>query len=127
MSVGPSEHGHRESGSASNWATAAAKIKMAGFSHAGQSCISTQRILVHRSIADDFTAALVAHVEALVVGDPMDEATDVSALISTAERDRVELWIKEADAAGATIATGGRRSSDGVLMPTVITGATPGM
>lgn len=110
-----------------DWAAAAAKIKMAGFSHAGQSCISTQRILVHSSIAGDFTAALVAHVEALVVGDPMDEATDVSALISTGERDRVEQWIKEADAAGATIATGGRRQDDGVLLPTVITGATPDM
>jgi acyl-CoA reductase-like NAD-dependent aldehyde dehydrogenase len=110
-----------------DWATAAAKIKVAGFSHAGQSCISTQRVLVHRSIADGFTQALVAHVETLVVGDPNDEATDVSALISTAERDRVEQWIKEADASGATIATGGRRQEDGVLLPTVITGATPDM
>ena len=41
-----------------DWKTAAAKIKVAGFSHAGQSCISTQRVLVHRSIADDFAAAL---------------------------------------------------------------------
>ncbi len=110
-----------------DWATAAAKIKMAGFSHAGQSCISTQRILIHRSIADGFTDALVDHVQSLVVGDPMDEATDVSALISTGERDRVEAWIKEADASGARIATGGRRQADGVLLPTVITGATPDM
>ncbi len=110
-----------------DWATAAAKIKMAGFSHAGQSCISTQRILIHRSIADGFTDALVAHVQSLVVGDPMDEATDVSALISTGERDRVEAWIKEADASGARIATGGRRQADGVLLPTVITDATPDM
>jgi acyl-CoA reductase-like NAD-dependent aldehyde dehydrogenase len=110
-----------------DWATAAAKIKMAGFSHAGQSCISTQRVLVHRSVAGEFTDALVAHVQTLVVGDPMDEATDVSALISTGERDRVEQWIKEADAAGASIATGGQRSADGVLRPTVITGATADM
>ena len=110
-----------------DWATAAAKIKMAGFSHAGQSCISTQRILVHRSIAAEFTESLVAHVNTLVVGDPMDEATDVSALISTGERDRVEAWVREAEVAGATIATGGRRQDDGVLMPTVITGATPEM
>ncbi|MGD9996399.1 MAG: aldehyde dehydrogenase family protein [Ilumatobacteraceae bacterium] len=110
-----------------DWKTAAAKIKVAGFSHAGQSCISTQRILVHTSIAQQFTDALVEHVESLVVGDPMDEATDVSALISTSERDRVEEWIGEAGAAGATIATGGRRSSDDVLLPTVITGATPDM
>ncbi|MEX0848280.1 MAG: aldehyde dehydrogenase family protein [Ilumatobacteraceae bacterium] len=106
-----------------DWVTAAAKIKMAGFSHAGQSCISTQRVLVHRSLEQQFTDALVRHVETLVVGDPMDEATDVSALISTAERDRVEDWIEEAVGQGATVATGGRRQDDGVLMPTVITGA----
>ena len=46
-----------------DWKTAAAKIKVAGFSHAGQSCISTQRVLVHRSIADDFAAELAEHVE----------------------------------------------------------------
>lgn len=110
-----------------DWQAAAAKIKMAGFSHAGQSCISTQRVLVHSSIAAEFTDALVAHVKTLVVGDPMDEATDVSALISTAERDRVEAWVAEAEAEGATIATGGRRQDDGVLMPTVIANATPAM
>ena len=110
-----------------DWKTAAAKIKVAGFSHAGQSCISTQRVLVHRSIADEFTSALVEHVNTLVVGDPMDEATDVSALISTGERDRVAAWIEEAAAQGASVATGGVVGEDGVLRPTVITGATPEM
>jgi acyl-CoA reductase-like NAD-dependent aldehyde dehydrogenase len=110
-----------------DWRTAAAKIKVAGFSHAGQSCISTQRILVHASIAERFTAELVGHVESLVVGDPMDESTDVSALISHGERDRVTSWIAEAVAAGATIATGGSLSDDGVLRPTVLVGATPSM
>jgi acyl-CoA reductase-like NAD-dependent aldehyde dehydrogenase len=110
-----------------DWTTAAAKIKVAGFSHAGQSCISTQRVLVHRSIAEAFTDALVAHVETLVVGDPMDEATDVSALISQSERDRVQAWIDEAAAAGARIVAGGVQQADGVLRPTVIADATPDM
>lgn len=110
-----------------DWRTAAAKIKVAGFSHAGQSCISTQRIYVHASIAADFTAELVRHVESLVVGDPRDEATDVSALISTSERDRVAAWVAEAEAAGARVATGGVVGDDGVLRPTVVTGATPEM
>ena len=70
---------------------------------------------------------VVAGVATLVVGDPLDEATDVSALISTSERDRVEAWVQEAAAAGATVAAGGRRQDDGVLLPTVITGATPDM
>jgi acyl-CoA reductase-like NAD-dependent aldehyde dehydrogenase len=110
-----------------DWATAAAKIKVAGFSHAGQSCISTQRILVHASIAAEFTAALVAHVGTLVVGDPMDETTDVSALISRSERDRVAEWVAEAAAQGAVIEAGGAVGDDGVLRPTVISGATPDM
>ena len=106
-----------------DWQSAAAKIKVAGFSHAGQSCISTQRVFVHSSIAAGFTEALVAHVATLVVGDPMDEATDVSALISRSERDRVAAWVQEAAAQGATIAAGGTVGDDGVLRPTVITGA----
>lgn len=110
-----------------DWKAAAAKIKTAGFSHAGQSCISTQRILVHSSIASQFTDALVAHVQTLVVGDPLDEATDVSALISAGERDRVAGWVADAEAQGATIAAGGSIGSDGVLMPTVITNATQEM
>jgi acyl-CoA reductase-like NAD-dependent aldehyde dehydrogenase len=110
-----------------DWATAAAKIKVAGFSHAGQSCISTQRILVHSSIAEEFTSALIDHVNQLVVGDPLDDATDVSALISLSERDRVREWIDEARDQGATVATGGDLGADGVLRPTVITGATADM
>ena len=110
-----------------DWKTAAAKIKMAGFSHAGQSCISTQRIYVHRSIADDFTAALVDHVNTLVVGDPLDEATDVSALISRSERDRVHGWVHEAVAEGGTVLTGGELTDNGVLLPTIIANASPNM
>ena len=109
-----------------DWRTAAAKIKVAGFSHAGQSCISVQRVFVHTSIAEDFVATLVADVEALVVGDPLDDATDVSALIDRGETDRVEKWIDEAVAEGATVRTGGRLQ-DGVLVPTVLTGVLPDM
>jgi acyl-CoA reductase-like NAD-dependent aldehyde dehydrogenase len=105
-----------------DWETAAAKIKVAGFSHAGQSCISTQRVFVHSSIADPFTEALVDHVKSLVVGDPLDEATDVSALISQGERERVTDWVAEAVAAGAQVAYGGSLTGDGVLEPTVLTG-----
>lgn len=110
-----------------DWQGAVAKIRMAGFSHAGQSCISTQRILVHRSIATEVTAALEAAVATLVVGDPLDEATEVSALISTDERERVTTWIAEAVDAGARVVAGGRVGDDGVLLPTVIADATPEM
>jgi acyl-CoA reductase-like NAD-dependent aldehyde dehydrogenase len=106
--------------------TAAAKIAVAGFSHAGQSCISTQRVYVHESIAGRFLDQLLPQVDALVVGDPLDEATDVSALISTSERERVESWIGEAVAAGAEVATGGSERN-GLLAPTVLTDVQPDM
>ena len=111
----------------SDWKSAAAKIKVAGFSHAGQSCISTQRIFVHHSIAEPFTAALVSEVEQLVVGPPLDESTDVSALIAASETERVSEWIREAVAGGAVVACGGTTDDHGVLLPTVLTGVLPAM
>jgi acyl-CoA reductase-like NAD-dependent aldehyde dehydrogenase len=110
-----------------DWLTAADKIRMAGFSHAGQSCISTQRVYVHRSIADEFATALAERVASLQVGDPMDEDTDVSQLISRAERDRVVAWIDEAVTGGARVLSGGTVSDDGVLAPTLLADVTPDM
>ena len=110
-----------------DWATAARKIAVAGFSHAGQSCISTQRVYAHESVVAQFLDTLVPLVDALVVGDPLDDATDVSALISTGERDRVVSWIDEAVAAGAELRAGGRIRDDGVLQPTVLAGVAPDM
>src|SRR5262245_7016684 len=87
-----------------DWETAADKAKLHAFSHAGQSCISVQRILVHESIADEFTKRFVSNVESLVTGDPMDENTDVGPLISHADRDRVKSWVDEAVPAGRELA-----------------------
>jgi len=109
-----------------DWLTAAAKISVAGFSHAGQSCISTQRVYLHEDIADAFLAELLPRVEALVVGDPLDDATDVSALISTGERERVESWIEEAVGEGARVLAGGVERN-GVLAPTVLGNVQPEM
>ena len=110
-----------------DWKKAADKIKIAGFSHAGQSCISTQRILVHRAVAEEFTAYLAPMVESLVVGDPQSEDTDVSALISLNERDRVKGWVDEAVAQGGRVVAGGEIDANGVLVPTVIADAKPEM
>jgi acyl-CoA reductase-like NAD-dependent aldehyde dehydrogenase len=109
-----------------DWMKAARTIATAGFSHAGQSCVSVQRIYVAAPVAADFTAVLAGLVDELVVGDPMDDATDVSALISTGERDRVAAWIDEAVSQGAKIVAGGGMDS-GLLRPTVLTGVTPDM
>ena len=111
-----------------DWKVAAAKIRVAGFSHAGQSCISTQRIYVHRSIADDFTAALVEGVKTLVVGDPHGRRRPMSPRSS--RRASASGWprgCEEAEAAGAKVATGGELTEDGVLQPTVLTDVTPDM
>jgi acyl-CoA reductase-like NAD-dependent aldehyde dehydrogenase len=104
-----------------DWEQAADKAKLHAFSHAGQSCISVQRILVHESVAGDFTKRFVANVESLVTGDPMDENTDVGPLISRDDRDRVKSWVDEAESAGGEILTGGELvDEDRCLAPTVI-------
>lgn len=100
-------------------ATVAEKVKGAGFKHAGQSCISTQRLLVHADVADDFAKLLVDQVASLKVGDPLDEDTDVSQLIDEGERDRVKDWVDEAVEGGATVLAGGE-VVDGILQPTVL-------
>ena len=103
---------------------AAAKLAGNAFSFAGQSCISVQRIYVQHAVYDDFLARFLPRVEALVVGDPADEATDVGPLINRANRDRVFAWIEEARAGGAEVLAGG--SLDGELLrPTVIGSAGP--
>ena len=109
-----------------DWETAADKIKVAGFSHAGQSCISTQRVYVHNDVADGFVAALAERVGSLRLGDPLDPDTDVSSLISEGDRDRVAEWVQEAVDAGARVAAGGG-IRDGMFEPTVLTDVTPDM
>jgi acyl-CoA reductase-like NAD-dependent aldehyde dehydrogenase len=97
--------------------SAASKIAANGFSFAGQSCISVQRVFVAREAYDAFVSAFVPKVEALVVGDPAAEDTDVGPLISPADRDRVVAWIDES---GGDVLTGGSITDDGLLRPTVI-------
>ncbi|HZA57667.1 MAG TPA: aldehyde dehydrogenase family protein [Solirubrobacterales bacterium] len=104
-----------------DWEAAADKAQIHAFSHAGQSCISVQRILVHEAIADDFTTRFISNVEGLVTGDPMDERTDVGPLISPDDRDRVKSWVDEAVSAEGELLTGGEIVDDGrCLAPTVI-------
>jgi glyceraldehyde-3-phosphate dehydrogenase (NADP+) len=97
-----------------------------GYVYAGQSCISTQRILVHESLQDEFTERYVAAVRKLRTGDPMAETTDVGPMIDQANAERAEAWIAEAVAAGATLATGGTRRG-AVLEPAVLLDTTSGM
>lgn len=102
------------------------RIVAGGFANSGQVCISVQRVVVHEKVFDEFMARLVPAVEALRVGDPLDETTDVSSLISEAEVERVKGWVQEAVDQGATLATGGV-TEDGRLRPTVLTDVTRDM
>ena len=105
---------------------AAVRTAHAAFSHAGQSCISVQRVYVQRSIFQTFLWKLVEVAGRLVVGNPEDEATDVGPLIRASEADRVEAWIKEAVAAGAKLIAGGERHGT-IIHPTILTATKPGM
>jgi acyl-CoA reductase-like NAD-dependent aldehyde dehydrogenase len=100
-------------------ARAATDIARAGFSYAGQSCISTQRVFVDHAVYREFVELLRRSVDALVVGDPADERTDVGPMIRPAERDRVVSWVDEAVRGGGTVAAGGG-VTDGLLQPTVV-------
>lgn len=106
---------------------AAERITAGGYGYSGQTCISVQRAYVHDDVADDFAAALEARVAELVVGDPADDATDVSALIDDGETDRVAQTIAEALDAGARAVAGGGRTEGGLVAPTVLTGVTNDM
>lgn len=91
---------------------AAERVAWGGYSYAGQSCISVQRVLVHAPVYDTFRRLLAARVEGLVAGDPMDERTDVGPLIDATASERVTDWLREAVAAGATVIAGGTRQGN---------------
>jgi glyceraldehyde-3-phosphate dehydrogenase (NADP+) len=99
---------------------AARRIAAGGFSLAGQSCISVQRVYVHDLVFDTFGARLVELVSALKVGDPLDAATDVGPMIEEEEAARVDAWVQEAVRAGARVLTGGRRLGGALYAPTVL-------
>jgi glyceraldehyde-3-phosphate dehydrogenase (NADP+) len=98
---------------------AAERVAWGGFTNAGQTCISVQRIYVHEAVYDEFARELVRRVEALKVGDPLDEDVDVGPVIDAGNAERIEEWLEEAKSAGATVLTGGEREGS-VFRPTVL-------
>lgn len=99
---------------------AASRCAAGGFSYAGQSCISVQRILVQEKVFNRFLELFVPKVKALKLGDPADETTDVGPMIRPSDAERAEKWIAEATAEGAKALCGGRRSGS-LVEPTVLT------
>jgi acyl-CoA reductase-like NAD-dependent aldehyde dehydrogenase len=109
-----------------NLRTAAKMCIPAAFGLAGQSCVSTQRLYVHRAVGDAFLAQFLPLVDALQVGDPMDPQTDLGPMVSEEAARRVEGWVQEAVASGARVLRGGERRG-ALLPPTVLTDAQPEM
>ncbi len=105
---------------------AAHRCVAGGFSYAGQTCISVQRIFVHRPVFDKFTGLLLEGVRQLKIGDPMQESTDVPPLIREQDAVRVSEWIEEAVKGGARLLCGGKRHGS-VVEPAVLTGTLPNM
>jgi acyl-CoA reductase-like NAD-dependent aldehyde dehydrogenase len=100
-------------------AYAAERVAWGGFAYSGQTCISVQRVFVHETVYDAFAAELVRRVEALVVGDPLEEETDVGPVIDRANAERVEEWLAEAQSRGARVLSGGEHDGN-LWRPTVV-------
>lgn len=89
------------------------------FSNSGQSCISVQRIYVHKSVVDQFVEMFKNEVSKLKVGDPLSKDTDVGSMVNETEAQRVINWVEEAINQGATLLMGGKRNG-AVMEPTVL-------
>lgn len=97
------------------------RVKWGAFVNNGQVCISVQRVFVHEKRMDEFLSKLKKAMETVVVGDPMNEETDVSALISKKDVKRIEMWVQEAIKEGATVLYGGKKRDERIFEPTVLT------
>lgn len=105
---------------------AATAIALTGYGNAGQTCISTQRVLTGKKVYGDFLSVLKPKVEALTTGNQLDEKSKVGPMVKESEAVRVENWINEAVAGGARlVAGGGRRGA--ICMPAVVADVHPDM
>ncbi len=97
-----------------------APLVFGGFYHAGQVCVSVQRIYLQKTIAGEFARQFVEAVGELKTGDPLDMKTDVGPLIRKGEVEKVEAWVREAVDGGAELLCGGQKLSETTFMPTVL-------
>jgi acyl-CoA reductase-like NAD-dependent aldehyde dehydrogenase len=104
----------------------AKRAAVGAYYNSGQVCISVQRIYSQKAIYEPFTERFVQASEAMVVGDPLDERVDVGPMIDAHETERIESWVKEAQAGGARVLTGGKREG-AIYWPTVLTNVQPEM
>jgi benzaldehyde dehydrogenase (NAD) len=105
---------------------AAAAASFGAFMNQGEICMSTERVIVDRTVADELSSRLTERAAKLVVGPPSDPASQIGPLVHAAARDHVVALIEDARAKGAQILTGG--TADGLFVqPTVVRGVTPDM
>lgn len=104
----------------------AKRCALGAFYNSGQVCISVQRIYGQETIIEPFTDKFLQASQAMVVGDPLDERVDVGPMIDSGEVDRIDAWVREAQAGGAQVLVGGLRSET-VYWPTVLSQVTPQM
>ncbi len=99
------------------------RVTFGAFYQSGQSCIGVQRILIHADIYDTFRQMLVAKARTLVAGDPHDEKVFIGPMIDVKEATRLDGWIQEATAGGATLLCGGKR--DGAMLEATLLEGVP--
>jgi glyceraldehyde-3-phosphate dehydrogenase (NADP+) len=104
----------------------AAAVAATGYANAGQVCISTQRVLTAGKVYGDFLDALKPKVDALTVGNQLDEKTKVGPMVREKEAVRVDEWVREAVGQGARLVTGGRRQG-AIYAPTIVADVKPEM
>jgi glyceraldehyde-3-phosphate dehydrogenase (NADP+) len=104
----------------------AATIAMTGYGNAGQTCISTQRVLTSKKIYADFLSQLKPKVEALTTGNQLDEKSKIGPMVKESEAVRVDQWVNEAVSGGARLVAGGGRRG-GFYMPAVVADVHPDM
>jgi glyceraldehyde-3-phosphate dehydrogenase (NADP+) len=110
-----------------DWRAAIPKIAAAAYGYAGQSCISVQRILVHKDIHDPFREALVAFIkESIHTGDPSEKSTVVGPMIDADAREKILVWIKDAESHGARLLTPLRVEGRSLLGPVLLENVPPG-
>jgi len=99
------------------------RVTFGAFYQSGQSCIGVQRIIIHANVYDRFRSMLVARTKSLVSGDPKDRNTFIGPMIDVKEASRLDGWIQEAVAAGATLLCGGKR--DGAMLDATLLEGVP--
>ena len=109
-----------------NLDAAISRTIMGGFAYSGQVCISVQRIFIARSRYAEFRDQYVAAANQLVMGDPLDDQTDIGPVLTDGACQRIDSWIGEAVAGGASVIAGGSRDGR-MYQATVIEGAQPAM